>query len=376
MAPAGVPLNGPKPTVVLTGAAGNLGLRLLPLLARFSIVAIDMKEPATDLPVRFVRMDLGRDESRAQLIALLGESGAAAVVHLAFVIDPVRTGVFDRELMRRINVAGTARVLDAIAAVNRSGGNVRQCVYPSSVSVYGPETPGPVTEDFPLGAHTLPYAIDKQEADALVQARAAELGACSTCILRPHIYAGASVQNYLIGVLRGTATGRGKMAAWLRAHRVRLPLVLPSRNRLDKHFQFVHVDDVARLIAWILRQPERGGELVILNVPGRAPALPLRRCAQIARARVIIIPAEFLCRWSLRVMWHLGISGIPPEALPYMIGSYTMDDGRLRAFLGPDYQRVMQYSVEEALVDSFRDAATASVKLTSGDLDAASPPAG
>ena len=36
-----------------------------------------------------------------------------------------------------------------------------------------------------------------------------------------------------------------------------------------------------------------------------------------------------------------------------MLGSYTMDTGRLQQFLGGDYEHVIQYTVEEALRDSF-----------------------
>jgi hypothetical protein len=54
------------------------------------------------------------------------------------------------------------------------------------------------------------------------------------------------------------------------------------------------------------------------------------------------------------VLWRLGISSIPPDALPYMIGSYTMDTARLQQFLGPQYPEVIQYTVEDALKDSFK----------------------
>lgn len=344
----------PKHTVLVTGVAGNLGVRLLPLLSDFSVVGVDMKEPATDYPMRFECMDIGSDTARDQLVRLLRETGVTSVIHLAFVIDPVRTGVLDVDLMWKINVEGTMRVMDAIAEVNRTGGNVRQFIYPSSVSAYGPDTPGPVTEDYRLGAHTLPYAIHKQKAEELIQSRLPDLGACSTYILRPHIYAGASMQNYLIGALRGTPSGRGKIAAGWRRRGVRLPLMLPGRRYAEKKFQFVHVDDVARLIAWIARREELEPQVVILNVPGRDPALTLGQCAQIARATVVYVPSKALCRGILRLMWNLGISGIPPEALPYMIGSYTMDASRLQAFLGDDYERVMRYTVEEALADSFQ----------------------
>ena len=55
----------------------------------------------------------------------------------------------------------------------------------------------------------------------------------------------------------------------------------------------------------------------------------------------------------LQLLWRFGISSIPPEAAPYLIGSYTMDTTRLQQFLGSDYTRVIQYTIEDALRDSF-----------------------
>jgi hypothetical protein len=52
-------------------------------------------------------------------------------------------------------------------------------------------------------------------------------------------------------------------------------------------------------------------------------------------------------------MWMLGISGVPPDALPYILGSYTMDTSRLRQYLGKDYEMVIQYTISGALADSF-----------------------
>ncbi len=61
-------------------------------------------------------------------------------------------------------------------------------------------------------------------------------------------------------------------------------------------------------------------------------------------------------------MWKWKLSGIPPEALDYMLGSATMDTTRLEKFLGPDYERVIQYSVEEALRDCFAQTAFAAAQ--------------
>src|SRR5580658_2686494 len=189
-----------KPVVVVTGIAGNLGSRLLPLLGEFSVIGVDISPPQTDLPLQFERLDLGEESSTRVLYELLRDSRPVSVVHLAFVIDPVRSGVLDAERMWQINVAGTARVMEAITEANRAtDAGIKQFIFPSSVSVYGSDLPAPATEDSVLAAHTLPYAIHKKESDEVVRQRSPSLRGCSAYILRPHIFAGASVENYLLG---------------------------------------------------------------------------------------------------------------------------------------------------------------------------------
>ena len=345
-----------KPTIVVTGISGNLGTRLLTLLDDFNVIGVDFATPQTDLPLRFEKIDLGRESACRQLVQILKESRARAVVHLAFVIDQVRTGVLDVERMWQINVAGTARVMEAITEVNRHDGEVDTFVFPSSVSAYGPETPGPVRENHPLNGHTLPYAIHKREADDVVRYRAESLGDCATYILRPHIFAGASMQNYLVGVLRGTPTGKSERASRMRIEGKRLPLLMPGRRVLESRIQLVHVDDVARLLAYILRRPAPGkNELTILNVAGRGEPITLGEAARIANAKIVNVRYRWLMRRILKFGWNIGLSAVPPEALAYMVGSYTMDTTRLKQFLGKDYESVIKYTVTQALEDSLRE---------------------
>jgi len=340
-------------TVLVTGVSGNLGTKLLPFLSDFQVVGVDVRPPQASL-ARFEQIDLGRETSCRELIDLLRATGAEAVVHLAFIVDRVQSGVLDLERMWQINVAGTARVLEAISVVNRSGGEVRQFIFPSSVAAYGPETGGPVKEEAPLRAHTLPYAIHKRESDEVVRYRAESLGDCRTYILRPHIFTGASVQNYMVGVLRGTAYGKSRRAARMHAEGKRLPLMLPRGAKfLEKRFQFVHIDDMARLLTVLLYRKDADPGVTVLNVAGRGDAITLQRCAEIAGATIKRAPSRAVFRSVLRFLWKFGISSIPPEALPYLIGSYTMDTTRLQQFLGADYPRVMQHTVEDALRDSF-----------------------
>ncbi len=344
-----------RPKVIVTGIAGNLGLRLLPQLEDYQVIGVDLNPPQTSHPLRFIRMDLGLEESCRELFLLVREARPVTVIHLAFVLDPVRTGVVDRDRMWQINVAGTARVMESITEANRDDFIVGRFIFPSSVSVYGPDLRDPVSEDFPLRAHTLPYAIHKMEADNVVKQRAPALRGCSVYMLRPHIFAGASVENYMLGAFRGTPNGRAMLASRMRNQGKRLPCMLPYGEKyLENRIQFVHVDDMARLIAHIVRRTEPESQrLTVLNVAGRGDPLTFARCIETAHAKLKRVPGKWAFRLILQSLWKLGISAIPPEAMPYMTGQYVMNTDRLRKFLGEDYESVIRYTIADAFADSF-----------------------
>jgi len=348
-----------KPVVVLTGVSGNLGMRLLPLLGRYSVIGVDVNPPKTDCPLQFESLDLGEESSTRTLYELLRDTHAYSVIHLAFVIDPVRTGVLDVDRMWRINVAGTARVMEAITEVNRSSDDgIKQFIFPSSVSAYGPDLAAPATEDTPLAAHTLPYAIHKKESDDVVRQRCSSLRGCSVYILRPHIFAGATVENYLMGAFRGTPNGKSDRAQKMRADGKRLPCMLPRGQKyLANRLQFIHVDDMARVLDHILQREPEPQRLTVLNVAGSGEPLSFAQCIELAQAKLIRVPGKWAMRQVLRFLWKQRISAIPPEALPYMTGEYIMNTDRLRRFLGPEYEHVIRYSIRDAFADSFRTSA-------------------
>lgn len=354
-------------TIVVTGVSGNLGQRLLPHLSGYRVIGIDIRPPAVDSALfRFESMDLGRESSCDRLFSMLRETGASGVIHLAFVTDPQRLGILDETRMWQINVAGTARVMEAIAVANRQGAKVSRFIVPSSVAVYGPETPAPVKEDYRLAAHTLPYAVHKMESDRVVQYRAESLGNCTTYVLRAHIFTGASMQNYMVGALRGTPTGNGELGRKWRERGKRLPVMIPfGEENLQKRLQFVHVDDMARLITWLVDQKSKGSELVVLNVAGRGEPITIGRCTELANAKVLRLP-RWLSVKALEWLWNRGISAVPPQAFPYMVGSYTMDTTRLQRLLGKDFERVIHYTSESALMDSFLPETAATTYQASG----------
>jgi nucleoside-diphosphate-sugar epimerase len=343
------------PSIVVTGISGNLGQRLLPLLSRFRVVGVDFRPPQSELPIRFEQMDLGEEASCLQLLQLFRDVRPVAVLHLAFVMDAVRTGVLDPDRMWKINVAGTARVLEASTEANRDWPMIEKFVFLSSVSAYGPNLSG-ATEATSLAAHTYRYGVHKMEADRVVQQRAPALRGCSAYILRPHIFAGPDVDNYFMEAFRGIPGGASQRAARMREKGTRLPCMLPTgQEYLQNKIQFVHIEDVARLIAFVLAKNEpEGRRLTVLNVAGRGEAITYEQCISIAKAKLVRVPSEQLFKLVLQLLWKLRISTIPPDVAPYMTSSTVMDTARLQDFLGPEYKNVIKYPIAEAFAECFK----------------------
>jgi nucleoside-diphosphate-sugar epimerase len=163
------------------------------------------------------------------------------------------------------------------------------------------------------------------------------------------------VENYLLGAFRGIPSGKGKRADKMRKEGKRLPCILPyGQKYLDNKIQFIHVDDMARLIAWILKREPESRRLTILNVAGRGEPLTFAGCIGMAHAPLKRVPGKWAMEAVLRFLWKMGISSIPPEAVPYMTGQYIMNTDRLRKFLGEDYEKVIRHSIADAFADSFK----------------------
>jgi nucleoside-diphosphate-sugar epimerase len=346
------------PAIVVTGISGNLGRRLLPLLSGFRVVGVDFRPPDTELPLHFVQMDLGLESSCLELLQLVREVRPVAVVHLAFVMDAVRTGVLDRDRIWQINVAGTARVMEAVTEANRDWPMVEKFIFLSSVSAYGPGLYQPATEETPLAARNYAYGIHKMEADRVVQQRGPALRGCSVYILRPHIFAGPAVDNYFMEAFRGIPGGASKYAARMRDKGKRLPCMLPRGNQyLQNRIQFVHIEDIARLVAHILKKTEPEAQrLTTLNVAGRGGALTYEQCVRIANAKLIRVPTKQIFELVLKFLWSSRISTVPPDVASYMTSDTVMDTSRLEDFLGAEYKNVIRYSIADAFAECFQKA--------------------
>ncbi|HSP78699.1 MAG TPA: NAD-dependent epimerase/dehydratase family protein, partial [Myxococcaceae bacterium] len=152
--------------VAVTGAAGDLGRLLLPLLERDpdveSILVLDVAKPSGD-KVDFHRVDLTRHDAESELSDALSELPVDALYHLAFLSGPVRDGSLAHEL----EVIGTMRVLSAVARAR-----IPRLIVPSHTAVYGArrQHPALLPEETPLsGCPGSRFVSDKVEVEKQVR---------------------------------------------------------------------------------------------------------------------------------------------------------------------------------------------------------------
>jgi UDP-glucose 4-epimerase len=128
--------------IVVTGATGNVGVRVVDALARRDdveeVVGVARRQPELEArKTRFVAADI----RHADLVSLF--AGADAVVHLAWMIQPAH----DERTTSSTNVAGSRRV--AQAAIEAG---VPALVHASSIGAYAPGPKRPVDESWPATA--------------------------------------------------------------------------------------------------------------------------------------------------------------------------------------------------------------------------------
>jgi nucleoside-diphosphate-sugar epimerase len=288
-------------------------------------------------------MNLEREDCCRELMLLLRETRTATFVHLASVHLRNHGEVMDAERMWQINVAGTARVLEAITEANREEMLVKKFIFPSSTLVYGPNRSTEATEETEPG-NNLPLFVKHQlEAERVVRKRGTGLRACSIYILRAPAFAGAGSNNYLVGALRPNAKGKRMSLA-----------LLWGKQALENRLQFVHVDDMARVISYIAHKSEPEPQrLTFLNVTGRGDAISYQQVIETAQTKRLGVPGKMALDMVTRFRWNRGVSPIPPDLTPYLMSESLVSSTRLRKFLGQDYEDVVHHTIADALADSF-----------------------
>ncbi len=317
--------------IVITGATGNLGTALIRALQAHDpdveIVGIARRPPEDTGGVEWRSLDLtapGADVALAEAM-----SGADAVVHLAWAIQPVR----EHKRLHKINVGGTAALLRA-AAVAR----IPQLVYASSIAVYAPEA-GPVDENGPTtGMPESAYSQQKVEAEGLVADFVRANPDVAVAILRPTLVvqreAAMEIAELFLGSRRGMRI-LGKL-------RGRLPLIpLP----VGLCFQIVHADDVADATIRVLEKKARG--------PFNLAAEPLdtRELAGLLGARPVPVPRR-VARAVVGVAYRARLVPSSPGWFDMLVEGPVADTSRARYELGWTPRHSSHDSAEELLESS------------------------
>jgi UDP-glucose 4-epimerase len=292
---------------LITGGSGYIGSRLIEILgereATEGIVNVDVRPPAGPRPKEeFVRGDV-RD--RAAMERLLERAQADALVHLAFVLNPIR----DEARMYDIDVNGTDAVLRAAA-----GAGTEQVLVASSATAYGafPDNPKPIAEDWPVrGQPDFSYARHKAEADRVCQLWAATHPDRVMTIVRPCIVFGPNVDNYISRTWQNSA-------------------FLPIIDGVDEEYQLVHEDDVVAAMIGLIDAKAAGA----FNVAGDGTLTWGQSAEMIGRkTRVMSMRAVrriYGTAWSLRVPRVEA----PPGNLNFIRYPWVVSNEKLKATIG------------------------------------------
>lgn len=291
--------------VAVTGASGDFGRLLLPLLEKDpavqSVLVLDVARPE-GTKVEYHRVDLTRHDAESELTEALAEHPTDALYHLAFPFGRVRNGSLAHEL----EVMGTLNVL---AAVGRA--RIPRLVVPSLTAVYGArgQHPALLREEAPLlGCPSSRFVTDKVQVEGQVRAFRERHPDTRVLVLRFAPILGPTMNNPATRMLRKP--------------------VVPTLLGFDPLWQAIHEEDAARALHRALTS-ESSGEF---NIVGQG-VLPLSALIRQAGGRPLPLPGP-LFRAAVRALDTVGARGLPVGLFDYIHYSWVADGERAESALG------------------------------------------
>lgn len=295
--------------ILVTGAAGYLGARLIDTLAGEeracweALVATDVREPPERL--RYDGVTWERHDVRLPGLAdLLRRHRINTVIHLASIVTPGKGST--RELEYAVDVTGSRNVIDACLAAG-----VRRLVVTSSGAAYGYHASNPawLTEDHPLrGNPEFAYSDHKRQVEELLAACRAAHPELEQVVFR-------------VGTILGERTDNQITALFRRAR----PLALRGAA---SPFVFIWDRDVVGCLVRAIS----GGPPGIYNVAGDG-TMTMDEIAAAMGKRPRHLPPGLL-RVALAVLKPLGLSRYGPEQVGFLQYRPVLDNTRLKTVFG------------------------------------------
>jgi nucleoside-diphosphate-sugar epimerase len=321
--------------IVVTGATGNVGTSVVDALvaedAVESVTGIARRVPAavTAPKTEWVSADVFRDPLVEHL------SGADAVIHLAWAIQPSR----DRERTHTTNVTGSRRVFEATAEAG-----VPALIHASSVGAYSPagSKTGPVEETWPTGGVPSSfYSVDKAACERLLDEVERAHPDLRVVRLRPALIfkrgAGGEIRRLFAGPLlprRVVRPRRIPLLPWIRGLRI----------------QAVHTADVADAYRRVALGDARGAFNIAAD-----PVLDAATLAAALGAHPIELPAKPV-RAAAAASWKLRLQPTPPGWVDMGIAVPLLSTRRARTELGWEPEHDARDAIRE-LFTGMADAA-------------------
>ena len=146
--------------ILVTGASGQIGSELIPrlrsLYGKENVVASDLRDPIVDDGL-FIRLDVTDAES---IVKIVNEYDVDAIIHLAALLSA--SGEQRPHLAWKINISGLYNVLE-VARMK----SLKRVFHPSSIAVFGPETPRERTPQETILRPKTMYGITKVTGELL-----------------------------------------------------------------------------------------------------------------------------------------------------------------------------------------------------------------
>ena len=291
--------------VLITGAGGFIGGRLLEMLSAFpdiQVLATARRPPRAPKSgnIQFAELDV-RDDRAAELMQ---KHAIDTVIHLASVVTP-GPGM-DRATMRSIDVDGTQNMLDASIAAG-----VGKFIVTTSAASYGyhADNPVPLFEDAPLrGNEEFAYSDHKRLIEAMLADYREQHPALEQLVFRPGFVLGYACDNQITQLFTK-------------------PLMIGIRGA-ESPFTIIWDEDVCHCLIEGIKTTKTG----IYNLVGDG-TLSLREMAGLISKPYVSLPASVM-RVALSIANTLGLSQYGPEQLDFIRYRPVLSNERLKSEFG------------------------------------------